>query len=130
MATRSFRSPLGRAVGLGSAKDGVHHWWGQRVSGLALVPLTLWFVWAAVSLAGAPHVAVLEFIYQPIHAIMLILLALTGFHHGSLGMQVIYEDYIGHEGVRLAAIVITRFAAVALALAAVFATCKIAFGAA
>lgn len=130
MTTRSYRSPLGQAVGLGSAKDGVHHWWGQRVSGLALVPLTLWFVWAVLRLAGASHTTVLEFIYQPVHAILLILLAVTGFHHGALGMQVIYEDYIGNEGARLVAIIVTRFAAVAFGLAAVFATCKIAFGAA
>jgi succinate dehydrogenase / fumarate reductase, membrane anchor subunit len=126
--TRSYASPLARARGLGSAKEGVEHWWLERISALALVPLNLWFVFVVIHLSGAGHDAAAAFIAQPVNAVLLILNAVLSFWHGALGLQVVYEDYISNEGGRLAAIILTKFVAVALIALCVFAVLRIAFG--
>lgn len=123
----SYRSPLGRARGLGSAKDGVHHWWSQRVTAVALVPLALWFAFSIASLAGAPHSVVIAWIAEPFVAIVLILTLIATFWHAHLGVQVIVEDYVSHEFWRPAGIVISKLVLFALATAAVFAVLRIAF---
>jgi succinate dehydrogenase / fumarate reductase membrane anchor subunit len=125
---RSYAAPLARARGLGSAKEGVEHWWLQRLTALALVALSLWFVWVVVHLSRAGHEAALTFVAQPVNTVLLILTSVLSFWHGALGLQVIYEDYIGHEGARLAAIVLTKFVAVLLITATVLAVLRIAFG--
>jgi succinate dehydrogenase / fumarate reductase membrane anchor subunit len=125
---RSYAAPLARARGLGSAKEGVEHWWLQRLTALALVVLTLWFVWVVVRLSHANHETALNFVAQPCNTVLLILTSVISFWHAALGLQVVYEDYIGHEGARLAAIVLTKFAAVALITATCVAVLRIAFG--
>ena len=87
-----LRSSLGRARGLGSAKEGVQHWWVQRMTALALVPLCLWFVASIVGLAGAPREEVVAWIGRPVPATLLLLLVAAGFHHSQLGLQVVIED--------------------------------------
>ncbi len=124
----SFRTPLGRVRGLGSAKDGTAHWWAQRLTALALVPLTLWFVVGLVSLIGADHAAVRGWLGAPAPAALMILFVGVAFHHAQLGLQVVIEDYVHADGVKLAAIIAVKFAAAALALVAVLALLKIAFG--
>ena len=124
----SLRTPLGRVRGLGSAREGVAHWWGQRLTAIALVPLTLWFVVSIAALAGADHGAVVAWLRAPVSAILMVLLIAVSFHHLQLGLQVVLEDYVQTEGLRLAAIIGVKFAAAAFALAAVFAVLKVAFG--
>jgi len=123
----SLRSPLGRVRGLGSAKDGTHHWWMQRLTAVALVPLCLWFVASVAMMAGAGHAAFLAWVASPLVAILLVLLIVAVFHHAQLGLQVVIEDYVSGKGCRLACIVVVKLAAFALGVAAVFAVLKIAF---
>jgi len=125
----SLRSPLGRVRGLGSAKEGVSHWWAQRLTAVALVPLLLWFVVSVVSHAGADYKAAVMWLEQPFVAIPLLLLIVATFHHAQLGMQVVIEDYVHAEWARIALIVLVKFAAVAFAIACIYAVLKIAFGA-
>jgi succinate dehydrogenase / fumarate reductase membrane anchor subunit len=93
----SYRTPLGRVRGLGSAKEGVAHWWAQRLTALALIPLTLWFVISVVQMIGADPPQVVEWIGSPVTAILLIVLIGATFHHAQLGVQVVIEDYV-HTG--------------------------------
>ncbi|MGE5146160.1 MAG: succinate dehydrogenase, hydrophobic membrane anchor protein [Candidatus Eiseniibacteriota bacterium] len=125
----SYRTPIGRARGLGSAKDGTAHWWAQRLTALALVPLVLWFVISVVGLIGQGRGAVLDWIEQPVTAGLMILLIGAVFHHGQLGVQVVIEDYVHNEAAKLALIVLVKFAAVVLALTGILAVLSIAFGA-
>ncbi len=124
--TSSLRSPLGRVRGLGSAKEGVAHWWAQRVTALALVPLTLWFVVAVISLAGADHARTTAWIASPVPAMLLILLIAATFYHAVLGLQVVIEDYVHPEWLRIVLILFVKAAAIVLAAAAIFAVLKIA----
>lgn len=96
-----MRSQLGQVRGLGSAKSGAAHWWAQRLTAVALVPLTLWFVWSALHLVGAPHEALLAWIGGPIPVVLLIALVLATFYHLALGMQMVIEDYVSSELPRL-----------------------------
>jgi len=126
--TPSLRSPLGRARGLGSAKDGTHHWWGQRVTAIAMVPLLIWFVASVVSLAGAPLADVKAWIASPFVAVPLLALIVAVFHHAQLGLQVVIEDYIHAEGVKLVLLLAVKGAAWLLGGIAAFSVLKIAFG--
>ena len=124
-----MRSPLGRAIGLGSAKEGVEHWWAQRVSALALVPLALWFVIAVIELAGADRAQFVAWVGQPVPAVFLILLLIAIFYHGALGLQVVIEDYVDNEAQRLGALIVMRFAAILLAVLGIVAVLKLSLGA-
>jgi succinate dehydrogenase / fumarate reductase membrane anchor subunit len=112
---RIMRSQLGQARGLGSAKSGAAHWWAQRLTAVALVPLTLWFVWSALHLVGAPHEAVLVWIGGPIPVVLMLALVIATFYHLKLGLQVVIEDYVG-EPARLIMLVATNGAIYLLAL--------------
>jgi succinate dehydrogenase / fumarate reductase membrane anchor subunit len=129
MAKRPMRSALGRAIGLGSAKAGVDHWWLQRVTALALVPLALWFVIAVVALAGADRAALLEWLRRPLPAVLMIMLLVATFYHGALGLQVVIEDYVSHEGTRFALLIANKLVAILFAALGVFAVLKLALGA-
>jgi succinate dehydrogenase / fumarate reductase membrane anchor subunit len=119
---KRLQTPLGRVRGLGSARSGTHHWWMQRVTSLALIPLTLWFAFAVIGLAGAGYEASTAFVANPVNAVLLLLLAGVTLHHLANGLQVVIEDYVRAEGARLAAIwgvkafclVLGLFAAVAV----------------
>jgi len=124
-----MRSPLGRAIGLGSAKEGVEHWWRQRVTAVALVPLTLWFVIAVIGLVGADHAVFVAWVRSPMPAILLVLLLVATFYHTALGLQVVIEDYIHREAMRLAALLIMRFLCIVFAVRGIFAVAKLALGA-
>jgi succinate dehydrogenase / fumarate reductase membrane anchor subunit len=128
MARRDLRSPLGRAIGLGSAKEGVEHWWAQRVSAVALLVLGLWFVASLAALAGADRATVVAWLHGPLAAILTILTLAAVFYHSALGLQVVIEDYVQAEGVKLGAIVLVRLSCLALAVAGIFAVLRIAFG--
>ena len=128
MSDNSMRTPLARVRGLGSAKDGVHHWWMQRLTAVALVPLVLWFVVSIAGLSGMSHDDAVAWISSPAVAIMLTLLSVATFYHAQLGVQVVIEDYVHSKPVKLAALVALKFAAIIMAVASIFAVLKIAFG--
>lgn len=123
-----MRSPLGRAIGLGSAKEGVEHWWLQRLTAVALVPLTLWFVIAIIRFAGADIDTVRDWVGSPLPAILLVLLLIAIFWHASLGLQVVIEDYVHTEFTKLGLLIVVRLACFALAVAGVFAVLGMAVG--
>src|SRR5215472_9919598 len=105
MAGPRMRSPLGRAIGLGSAKEGVEHWLLQRITAVALIPLTLWFVIALIRLIGADLDTVQDWAGRPLPAICLVLLLIATFYHASLGLQVVIEDYVHTELGRLGLVI-------------------------
>jgi succinate dehydrogenase / fumarate reductase membrane anchor subunit len=125
---KSLRSPLGLVAGLGSAKSGVHHWWMQRLTSVALVPLTIWFAVSILSLPALDHVTVISWMSQSWTALLLILLVLVATWHSQLGVRVVVEDYVPGSGMRTVILVILTFAHVFIAVAGVFAVLKVAFG--
>lgn len=133
MTSQSFknlRSPLAEARGLGSSKSGTEHWWYERLSALALIPLTIWFVIAVISHLGADHAAFTAWLKgSPFSAIMMILTVAVTFLHGQSGMQVVIEDYVHVEWAKVSAIIAVKFLSFALAAACIFAVLKISFGA-
>jgi len=128
MSTDRLRSPLGRALGLGSAKEGVEHWWLQRVTAVALILLALWFVAALVAHLGADHAAAVAWLRSPLTAVAMILLVVATFVHMALGVQVVIEDYVHHEVTKVASLILLRLACWALGAAALFAVLRVAFG--
>ena len=123
-----MRSPLARVRGLGAAHEGAHHWWGQRLTGIALVPLTLWFVWAASGLIGADLATFKAWVGTGQNAVLLILLIVSGVHHAQLGLQVVIEDYVHSEGAKTVSLVLIKLGAVFLGVINVFAILKLTFG--
>jgi succinate dehydrogenase / fumarate reductase, membrane anchor subunit len=121
-----MRSPLGRAIGLGSAKEGVEHWWAQRITAITLVPLALWFVMTVIGLAGAEHGLLVDWVSQPLAAVLLILFLIAAFYHSALGLQVVIEDYVENEAARLGLIIAMRLAHILLAALGIFAVLRIA----
>ncbi|MHA1113062.1 MAG: succinate dehydrogenase, hydrophobic membrane anchor protein [Alphaproteobacteria bacterium] len=122
------RATQAQIRGLGSAKEGVAHWWAQRLTAVALVPLTLWFVVSVIMLAGSGYGAVYHWLGSPFVAVLMILLIGAGFHHTQLGVQVIIEDYVHTGWLKITCVALVKFAAVVLALASAFAVLMIAFG--
>jgi succinate dehydrogenase / fumarate reductase membrane anchor subunit len=125
----SLRSPLGRVLGLGTAKDGTSHWWGQRLSGAAMAVLGLWFAWSVATISGFSYAETVAFINQPVNSVLLLLLSVTMAYHSYLGIQVVIEDYVHGHGLKIASLVLSRFAHVFLAIAAIFAILKLGIGA-
>ncbi len=124
----NLRTPLARARGLGSAKEGTGHWWAERLSSLALVPLTLWFVYAVVSVSHAGYLEAIHWIGRPFNAVMLVLFLGVTFWHGALGLAVIIEDYVHHKPYKFAALMVVKFTMVVLGAMAIFSVLRIAFG--
>ena len=124
----SLRTPLGRVRGLGSAKSGTHHWWHQRLTALALVPLTLWFAVSLIAIATGDHASALDWIGDPIAAGLLMLMLAAGAYHLKLGLQVVIEDDLHREWLKLAALVAMTFACTVLALASIMAVAWIWLG--
>jgi len=127
MRSAQMRSPLGRAIGLGSAKEGVEHWWRQRMTALLLVPLVVWFVIAVIGLVGADRAAMIAWVKSPMPAMFLILLIAATFYHAALGLQVVIEDYIHGEGMKLATLIVMRLLCILFVLRGVLAVLKLAF---
>lgn len=121
----SLRTPLGRVLGLGSAKDGTSHFWGQRVSGIALVLLGVWFVISLASIPALPHASTQAFIADPLNSVLLLLLVTTVAYHSYLGVQVVIEDYVHGAAMKLVLLIGSRFLHVFLAVAAIFAIFRI-----
>ena len=122
----SLQTPLAKVRGLGSAKEGVHHWWAQRVSGAALAPLTLWFVFSVATNAGASYEGWTAWMADPFNTVLMIAFVLTSFHHGHLGLQVVVEDYIPEEGLKLILVTVIKWLSVLLSIASTLAILKVA----
>lgn len=123
-----MRDPLATARGLGSAKDGVNHWWMQRVTAIALLVLSPWFIYFAVSLIGADHFTVRAMIAKPLNATLLVSFVIAMCWHARLGMQVVVEDYI-HGWQELTLQLVIKFAYAIAAIAAIIAIGRIVFSA-
>lgn len=124
-----IRTPLARARGLGSAKEGTDHFWRQRVTGAANLVLVTLLTGLIVSLVGADYAAVKATLRNPAVSILFLLFILSGTYHMRLGMQTIIEDYVHGEGAKLLLLMLNTFFAVLVALASVFAILKLSFGA-
>jgi succinate dehydrogenase / fumarate reductase membrane anchor subunit len=125
MDRQPMRSPLGHAIGLGSAKEGVEHWWTERVTAVALVPLTLWFVASIIAHTGSDYASFIAWVGTPFTTILMILLLIALFYHTALGLQVVIEDYV-HSGAKIPAVVAMRLGCFALAAAGIVAILRIA----
>jgi len=126
----SLRSPMGRVLGLGTAKGGSHHWWMQRVTSVALLFLTLWFVAALLRLGEFDYALVTGWIGKPVNAVLLSLLIGTSTYHSQLGVQVVVEDYVVAKLLKTVVMMLLTFVHVELAALGIFAVLRIAFGAA
>jgi succinate dehydrogenase / fumarate reductase, membrane anchor subunit len=124
----SLRTPLGKVRGLGSAKSGTEHFFRQRVTALANVPLAIAFIIIVASLQGADHARMTATLAHPLVAILLLLFIVSGVIHMRLGMQVIIEDYIHAEGLKIAMLIGNTFFAIIIGAASVFSILKMAFG--
>ncbi len=123
-----LRTPLRRARGLGSAKDGVNHFIAQRATAIALIPLIIWFLVSVVAIFVQGDLAVATaYLAHPFVSILMILLIIAAFHHMRLGLQVVIEDYIETDGSRIALLLLVNFLAYGFGAAAVFAILKISF---
>ena len=123
----SLRSPLGRVLGHGSAKEGVHHWWMQRLTSVALIPLTAWFVISVISLPSYDYATVHSWVSQSWTALLLVLFLALATWHSKLGVQVVVEDYV-HGSTKTLSLILSTFAHTLVAAAAIFAVLKVAFG--
>ncbi len=122
-----MRSHLSRARGLGAAKSGIHHWWAERVTAIALVPLTVWFVYAVLHLLGAPQASVHRFVASPINTVLLLAMVAMTFHHMQLGLQVVMEDYISSQKWQPVAILLNKAVALLLGLLCAVSILRMAF---
>ena len=122
-----MRTPLGKVRGLGSARSGTRAFWHQRLTSIALVTLTIAFVWIVISLLGKDYNSVRGTVANPAVAILLLLFILASVYHMQIGVQVIVEDYVHTEGVKLAVLIANIFFAVLIGLACVYAVMRIGF---
>ena len=122
------KSLAARILAQASTRQGSHHWLLERITSVALVPLTLWFIVAAVSLSGAGYDEVRAWLARPLNTTAMLLLVFTTFWHAQLGVQVIIEDYVHHDGTKLGGLMAVNFALVAVGLACVVAVLKVSLG--
>ena len=121
----SLRSPLAKVRGLGSAKEGTHHFWMQRLTAIALLPLILWFCFSIAMLPNASFEEAHAWVASPLNAVLLILLLFIGFYHAMLGIQIVLEDYVSTEWLRMTCIVLVNFTCIFLAVSGVFLVLKL-----
>jgi succinate dehydrogenase / fumarate reductase membrane anchor subunit len=124
---KSMRSEISRVRGLGAAKEGVQHWWAQRLTAIALIPLGLWLVASLVCYAGADQAGIALWLGSPFTLVALLLTVVAAFYHAALGLQVVIEDYVHARAAKLALIIFVQFAAFALAASAIVSLLIVAF---
>jgi succinate dehydrogenase / fumarate reductase membrane anchor subunit len=120
-----MRSPLARARGLGAARAGASHWWAQRLTAIALVPLTLWFLCGMIRMIGATRDDVVLWMAGPLPIVLMIVLVIATFHHLQLGVQVVIEDYVHNDALRIGSTLLVKAIAALLALACVIAVLRL-----
>jgi succinate dehydrogenase / fumarate reductase membrane anchor subunit len=128
MARKLNRSSFDRTQGLGSAREGVGHWWMQRVTALALIPLTLWFAASLIARAQDDYGAFILWLRSPFTSVSMVLLLIALFYHMALGLQVVVEDYVHTDRIKMPTVVVIHLGCFALAAAGIIATLRIAFG--
>jgi succinate dehydrogenase / fumarate reductase membrane anchor subunit len=121
-----FQTPLGRAAGLGAAKSGFGHWWSERITAVALVPLSAWFAASLIAQRGSDYHAFVHWLGGPVNTLLMILLLVVLFWHAALGLQVVIEDYV-HSGAKIWVLMATRFTCFALVMIGILATLRVAF---
>ena len=124
----ALRSDLGRVRGLGSAKDGTSHWWAQRVTAVALIPLSIWFVFSVIHLLGIDRVGLKTWLNAPGSFVLMALFSIALFYHMQLGVQVVIEDYVHNEKNKVVLLVFNKLLAVFLFVSSITSLMKIAFG--
>lgn len=124
----SIKTPLNRVRGLGAAREGVGHFWHQRVTSVALFPLVLWFLYSICGHIGADYTATIEWMKKPTTAVPLLLLVLAGFYHMKLGLQTVIEDYIHKESTRLLLLMLNNFWAVGVGILCLYSVFSISVG--
>lgn len=123
----NYQTPLARARGLGSAREGSHHWWRQRVTAVALFPLTLWFAVAVSLLPSADHAAVVRWVASPWNSLFLLSFILLSLYHAMLGLQTVMEDYVHSDWMKIVGMLGVRLVLAFIALASSFAVLRIVF---
>jgi len=122
------RSPFDQTQGLGSAREGAGHWWVQRVTAVALIPLTLWFAGALMAHVRSDYGALIQWLRAPVTTVLMVLLLVALFYHMALGLQVVVEDYVHTDRIKMPTVVVIHLGCFALAVAGIVATLRIAFG--
>ena len=123
-----YRTPIAKARGLGAARSGLHHWKMQRLTAISNLLLVLWFMFSAMALSGSGYDQVRAWLASPVTASLMVLLIISTFYHARLGLQVVVEDYVHHEGARIASLVAIALIVLALAVACVVAVLSVAIG--
>ena len=124
----AYRTPLAKVRGLGTARSGLQHWKMQRLTAIANVLLVLWFMFSAMALSGSGYDQVRAWLASPVTASLAVLLIISTFYHARLGLQVVVEDYVHHEGARIASLVAIALLVLALAVACIVAVLSVAVG--
>ncbi len=122
----SLQTPLHRVQGLGASHSGTGHFWRQRITAIALVPLGLWFTFAILGLVGTNEVAILSFLAHPWNALLMAAFATTMLYHMSLGLQVVVDDYVHGTGMKIFCLLLIRFVMIATTVTCIFALIRIA----
>ena len=123
-----YRTPIAKVRGLGTARSGLQHWKMQRLTAISNLLLVLWFVFSAMALSGSGYDEVRAWLASPITTSLMVLLIISTFYHARLGLQVVVEDYVHHEGARIASLVAIALLVLALAVACIVAVLRVAVG--
>jgi succinate dehydrogenase / fumarate reductase membrane anchor subunit len=124
----AYRTPIAKVRGLGAARSGLQHWKMQRLTAISNVLLVLWFMFSAMALSGSGYDQVRAWLASPVTASLVVLLIISTFYHARLGLQVVVEDYVHHEGARIASLVAIALIVLALAVACIVAVLSVAIG--
>jgi len=124
----SLQSPLARVRGLGSARQGSHHWWMQRISAIVLVPLCIWFVISILQLSSMGYAEVRVWMADPLSSVLLVMMLFALYYHAWLGVQVVIEDYIDSEWQKIACVLLVKFLALFAGLISIYSVLKVSLG--